>query len=44
MANPNVSVVIPGARKPEQVVENAKALDLRLSADEYQLIDETFKA
>ncbi|MBO3093099.1 aldo/keto reductase [Schleiferilactobacillus harbinensis] len=43
MANPNISVVIPGARKPEQVVENAKALDLRLSADEYQLIDETFK-
>lgn len=43
LANPNISVVIPGARKPEQVVQNVQALDLQLSQDEYQLIDQTFQ-
>ncbi|ERL65348.1 aldo/keto reductase [Schleiferilactobacillus shenzhenensis] len=42
LANPNVSVVIPGARKPEQVVQNIKALDVRLSPAEYQTIANAF--
>ncbi|GEK29613.1 aldo/keto reductase [Furfurilactobacillus siliginis] len=44
LANPNISVVIPGARKPEQVESNAKALDVTLTADEYDRIDELFSA
>ena len=41
--NPLVSVVIPGAKRPEQVAANAKALELPLSAAEYQQIDGLFK-
>lgn len=44
LANPNISVVIPGARKPEQVESNAKALDVTLTADEYNKIDDLFSA
>ncbi len=43
VANPDVSVVIPGARKPEQVLSNAKALNLVLTKDEYDEIDTAFK-
>lgn len=38
--NPNISVVIPGAKKPEQVKSNVKALNINLTDAEYQLIDE----
>lgn len=40
--NPDISVVIPGAKKPEQVKSNAKALDINLTDAEYQKIDESF--
>ncbi|WP_056992405.1 aldo/keto reductase [Liquorilactobacillus mali] len=43
VANPDMSVVIPGARKPEQVLSNAKALNLELTKDEYDEIDTAFK-
>lgn len=38
--NPNISVVIPGAKKPEQVKSNVQALKIHLTDAEYQLIDE----
>jgi voltage-dependent potassium channel beta subunit len=42
LANPNVSTVITGASRPEQVVENMKAVDLaeRLTPDVLERIDE----
>lgn len=42
MANPAISVVIPGARNVEQVKNNAVALHIELSPDEYQQIDQLF--
>ena len=42
MANPAISVVIPGARNVEQVKNNAAALHIELSSDEYQQIDQLF--
>ncbi|MGG5316890.1 aldo/keto reductase [Enterococcus sp. AZ072] len=42
MKNPDVSVVIPGAKRPEQVEANAKAVDIRLSEADYTMIDELF--
>lgn len=40
--NPLISVVIPGAKRPDQVVANARALELTLSNDEYQTIEQAF--
>ncbi|ANZ64673.1 oxidoreductase [Secundilactobacillus paracollinoides] len=40
--NPLISVVIPGAKKPEQVAANAKAMAVALSDDEFQTIDAAF--
>ncbi|WP_070366965.1 aldo/keto reductase [Lentilactobacillus sunkii] len=42
IANPNISVVIPGARVPEQVESNAKALDVQLSSTEFDEIDKLY--
>lgn len=42
--NPLISVVIPGAKKPEQVSANAKALTVTLDELEYQAIDDAFEA
>ncbi|GAW98756.1 aldo/keto reductase [Secundilactobacillus mixtipabuli] len=42
--NPLISVVIPGAKKPEQVAANAKALDVKLSDAEFKQIDAAFEA
>lgn len=42
MANPAISVVIPGARNAEQVRNNATAMQIELSSDEYQQIDQLF--
>lgn len=42
--NPLISVVIPGAKKPEQVAANAKALDVELSDAEFKQIDDAFEA
>ncbi|MCF6514654.1 oxidoreductase [Lactobacillus sp. S2-2] len=41
--NPNISVVIPGAKEPEQVQTNAKALEIDLTQNEYDKIDKIFK-
>lgn len=43
MKNPRISVVIPGAKKPEQVRDNARALDIHLSSTDYHTIDQLFK-
>ncbi|MDF7639223.1 aldo/keto reductase [Lactobacillus sp. ESL0791] len=42
MANPEISVVIPGARNVRQVESNAAALDVQLTPAEYQEIDRAF--
>ncbi|WP_404820210.1 aldo/keto reductase [Lacticaseibacillus songhuajiangensis] len=42
MRNPAITTVIPGARVPEQVVANAAARDVALSAAEYAQIDQLF--
>lgn len=42
IANPEISVVIPGARVPEQVANNVAALKVTLSPQEYQTIDHLF--
>ncbi|WKN29219.1 aldo/keto reductase [Apilactobacillus kunkeei] len=41
--NPDVTVVIPGAKRPEQVQSNAKALNVELSDEEYAQIDNDFR-
>ncbi|KIM18279.1 oxidoreductase [Apilactobacillus kunkeei] len=41
--NPDVTVVIPGAKRPEQVQSNAKALNVSLSDEEYAQIDNDFR-
>ncbi|AYF92087.1 aldo/keto reductase [Apilactobacillus bombintestini] len=43
MKNPDITVVIPGAKKPEQVQSNAKAMNVSLSDEEYAQIDNEFK-
>lgn len=43
MANPAISVVIPGAHNVKQVESNAGALQVKLSPDEYQQIDDLFR-
>ncbi|MCH4010038.1 aldo/keto reductase [Companilactobacillus sp.] len=42
MKNPDISIVIPGARIPEQVDQNAKALDVEIRNSSYHAIDEAF--
>ncbi|MQS45769.1 aldo/keto reductase [Companilactobacillus mishanensis] len=42
MKNPDISIVIPGARKPEQVDQNVKSLDIDLRNSDYHAIDEAF--
>lgn len=42
MKNPDISIVIPGARKPEQVEQNVKSLDVELGNTDYHTIDEAF--
>ena len=43
MKNSDITVVIPGAKKPEQVQSNAKAMNVSLSDEEYAQIDNEFK-
>lgn len=43
LKNPNLGVVIPGARKAEQVKSNFKATAIELSDQEYRQIDAWFK-
>lgn len=42
MKHPQIDVVIPGAKRPEQVEANAKAVDIRLSKEDYDSIDQLF--
>ncbi|WP_125771281.1 aldo/keto reductase [Companilactobacillus furfuricola] len=42
MKNPDISIVIPGARKAAQVDQNAKAMNLELRNSDYHAIDEAF--
>lgn len=41
--NPDITVVIPGAKTPEQVRSNAKAMNVALSDQEYNTIDNAFR-
>ncbi|WP_099973979.1 aldo/keto reductase [Lactobacillus terrae] len=43
IANPDIGVVIPGARNSDQVISNVKAMDLQLSSEDYDFIDQLFK-
>ncbi|HAJ55877.1 MAG TPA: oxidoreductase, partial [Lactobacillus sp.] len=43
MKNPDIAVVIPGARLPEQAASNAEALKVQLRDPEYGSINELFK-
>ena len=40
----SIDVVIPGAKRAEQVLDNLKTLDVVLTAEEIQEIDRTFKS
>ncbi|HHM3630204.1 TPA: aldo/keto reductase [Staphylococcus aureus] len=42
LTRPAINVIIPGAKRAEQVIENIKAADIVLSDDEIQYIDELF--
>ncbi|KRL05694.1 Aryl-alcohol dehydrogenase related enzyme [Liquorilactobacillus oeni DSM 19972] len=42
LQNPAISVVIPGARKPEQVKSNVGALNVELTQGEFEQIDKLF--
>ncbi|KRN99917.1 aldo/keto reductase [Companilactobacillus kimchiensis] len=42
MKNPDISIVIPGARKPAQVDQNVKSLEVELRNSDYHAIDEAF--
>lgn len=42
LTRPAIDVIIPGAKRAEQVIENIKAADVVLSDDEIQYIDELF--
>ena len=43
LQRPNITAVITGATRPEQVVENVRAADVPLSADTVAAIDEALK-
>ncbi len=38
----DIAAIIPGAKRPEQIAGNIRALDIRLSEEEIHLIDEYF--
>lgn len=42
LKNPQVAAVIPGAKHPEQIADNARATDVHLSYDDYVFIDKLF--
>ncbi|CXO81605.1 Oxidoreductase ion channel [Staphylococcus aureus] len=42
LTRPAIDVIIPGAKRAEQIIENIKAADIVLSDDEIQYIDELF--
>lgn len=42
LKNPLITAVIPGAKKADQVISNAKAMDVTLTDSEYQTIEQAF--
>ncbi|KIS03380.1 aldo/keto reductase [Paucilactobacillus wasatchensis] len=42
LQNPLISVVIPGAKQPQQVLDNVVTMDIKLTDSEYQTIDHAF--
>ncbi|MNV99028.1 L-glyceraldehyde 3-phosphate reductase [compost metagenome] len=44
LANDAIDAVIPGAKRADQVLNNLKTLDVKLTAEEIQEIDQIFKA
>lgn len=42
LAQPAIDTVIPGAKKPEQVIQNLKTLEVHLSKEEIETIDRIF--
>lgn len=43
LKHPQIGIVIPGAKTPEQVAANAKAVDIHLSAEDFTKIDQLFQ-
>lgn len=43
LMNPAIATVIPGARIASQVISNVKSTKIKLTIEEYQLIDQIFK-
>ncbi len=43
LQNPLITAVIPGAKRADQVISNAKAMDVTLTSEEYGQIEEAFK-
>lgn len=43
LAQPGIDVLIPGAKKPEQILSNLKTLDIQLTAQEVTAIGDIFK-
>ncbi|MFT9849474.1 aldo/keto reductase [Aneurinibacillus sp. REN35] len=44
LTQPSIDVLIPGAKKPEQVKDNLKTVDVRLTDDEVKKISRIFQA
>lgn len=42
LQNPLVTAVIPGAKRADQVISNAQAMNIQLTAEEYQTIETAF--
>ncbi|MEY8744880.1 aldo/keto reductase [Bacillales bacterium AN1005] len=43
LSQPSIDALIPGAKKPEQVINNLKTLQVELSAEEIAVIDQIFR-
>ena len=43
LQNPLITAVIPGAKRADPVISNAKAMDVTLTSEEYGQIEEAFK-
>ena len=41
-SRPSIEVIIPGAKRPEQVTDNLKVMDIQLNQDDIRRIDEIF--
>ncbi|MBU3851181.1 MAG: aldo/keto reductase [Candidatus Paralactobacillus gallistercoris] len=43
IADPDVTIALPGAKRVDQVISNAKAMDVNLTTTDYQFIKNLFK-